>query len=134
MLALVVNSISHVECSTCSYCDLREVDRLANLFLEKLCSASLIKHPRMISDIKVNTLKNGLIDTIFQEPSSQLSDTSSSATSSAIEPSTSTRYSFENLSQALEDFVEEGKSALSMASSALSTGKPIEQSNKRSDS
>ena len=120
-----MNSISHVECSTCSYCDLQEVDRLASVFLDKLCSASLIKHPRLISDIKVNTLKNGLIDTIFQGPTRR--------STGSIEPTSSAVYSFEKLSRDLEDFVEEGKSALSMASSALSTGKQGEQSIRRSD-
>jgi len=110
-----VSLICNVDNVTCDYCDSQEIDRLATLFLEKLCSASIAKHPRMISDLKINTLKNALINAL--ELSGPEGDMKA--------------YSFESLSQCLDKYVDDVKSVLSMASSALSSGSQSEQVNKR---
>ena len=48
---------------TCSYCDLEEVARLADLLLEKLAEASAYRHPTKSSDVKSIALKNRMLTT-----------------------------------------------------------------------
>lgn len=88
---------------TCEYADLQEVNRLASLFLEKLVAASIVKHPRMLNDLKIIALKNSLVDSLALGDISQQS------------------YSFEAVHQRLDRFVEGGSSAFSIASSVLGT-------------
>jgi homogentisate solanesyltransferase len=46
---------------TCDYCDVQKVKDLSDVLLQVLSTASIRKHPRSISWIKVNELKNDLI-------------------------------------------------------------------------
>lgn len=61
-LCLLVANLCDMGEVTCDHCDLQEVERLAELFLEKLVAASLRRHPRRISQSKVVALKSALVD------------------------------------------------------------------------
>jgi hypothetical protein len=97
------NLISSDYLPSCDHCDLREVDQLACLFLDKFVDASIVKHPRNITLDKVIALKNSLIESLGL----------------LVGGSDSVNYAAIDVARRLDSFIQSGKSALSMVSSAL---------------
>ena len=79
-----------------------------------------MKHPRLLTDTKIHALKSSFVEALFDH--NQMSNVAAEGSGG---------YSLERVEQQLGKFVEEGNSALSMASSALSTGDQSEIINKR---
>lgn len=105
-LCNTVNSICNTENFTCEYCDLQEIEKLALILLEKLCSASIIKHPRLINIPKIVNLKRKMIEDL------NLNVTDSNK---------SFQYSFDNVVAVLDSYCSSCNSTLSSVSSALSS-------------
>jgi hypothetical protein len=57
----LVQLFCNVMTLTCDHCDLKEVEKLSVLFLEKFAQATMKKHPRNLSPSKVNVLKSLLV-------------------------------------------------------------------------
>jgi hypothetical protein len=81
---------------TCDHCDLKEVEKLSVLFLEKFAQATMKKHPRNLSPSKVNLLKSLLVLSLQlsdQEVLDQLILQASPSASSSSVPSSAKRSS-----------------------------------------
>jgi hypothetical protein len=128
------------------------VDRLSTLFLEKLALASVIKHPRQLSEPKIVQLKNGLIGalgfldkhersmstsptspvpvTVLLPPSDKPTETGVDETSPPLalanDIPASFMYDLDSVVRKLDVFVNQSKTALSMASSVLSSASSSE--------
>lgn len=124
-LSLCLSSVSLVTDTTgftCDYCDLQEVETLTKMFLDKLTAASINRHPRNISERKINALKNEMMDVL------QLSFTSSAATTNKTAPATTTPspsmtpYFSTKTSDILDSFITSCRTTLAMASSVFKSG------------
>eukprot|EP01034_Spumella_vulgaris_P029296 gene29296-36321_t len=157
---------SNVDAEGWTYNSDFEVDRLSTLFLEKLALASVIKHPRQLSEPKIVQLKNGLIDVLgFIDKRERTSSTASNSPLPVAVPVTSAKnkvvtaatadsveklsemgvdetpppqlspvndipasyvYDREVITRKLDTFANQSKTALSMASSVLSSSNASE--------
>mmetsp|Transcript_21054 Transcript_21054/g.35659 ORF Transcript_21054/g.35659 Transcript_21054/m.35659 type:complete len:462 (+) Transcript_21054:110-1495(+) len=99
---------------TCSYCDLQEIDKLSNLFLDKLSEASAVKHPARISEVKTVNLKKTFMEVL------QLDDLNDKET-----------YTYDGIEQRMQKLIESSKSNWSTASSMFTKDKPVEIVRKR---
>ncbi len=46
---------------TCDHCDYQELDKLAGALLKALTEASLVAHPRLFDEVKINKLKSAML-------------------------------------------------------------------------
>lgn len=106
---------------TCDYCDLREIHRLSNLFLEKFCQATIAKHPRHLSLVKFNIIKNDFIKLLFSLSCLQNSTLNDSLEKKPEEEKLLFQYNYLDLEKILNQFVSSSMTTLSRASSLLSS-------------
>lgn len=116
-----MNTLCTVTELTCDHCDLQEVDKLSTLFLEKLAAASIVKHPRQLNEPKMVALKNGFLSAL-----GFVMEVEAEGDSQRLKG-----YEFNLVASQLEAFVNQGRTALSMASSALVSGTSMEALSKR---
>jgi hypothetical protein len=86
-----VNLICKVIDFTCDYCDLKEVEKLSDLFLEKFLSASIKRFPRNYTLSKMNNLKNFFL-LALQLPDKEIQEKllSSAGLEASVAPSVTT--------------------------------------------
>lgn len=100
-----VNSICP-DCSlTCEHCDLQEVEKLSSMFLDKLSTASALKHPWKNSDVKTIQLKDKFVHAMGLQ-------------------SDAGGYSFDIINNRVDAFVNQSKNAWSTASSMMGKENP----------
>ncbi len=119
MCIIIVNTIADTSHFTCDYCDLQEVENLTNMFLDKLTAATLNRHPRNVSERKINALKNEMID-ILQLPSS--ASTTVPGNPSPKGSFSMAPYAYVKVSESLDSFITSCRTTLSMASSVFKSG------------
>lgn len=88
---------------TCKYCDLKQICSTSSLLLKSMTSWSLLKHPRHIDMLKVNVLKNILLDQLV-------------STSNVIDI-TNNSYDMDKFEVLLHGITSKGKDVGSMVSS-----------------
>lgn len=130
-----MSSIADGSKFTCDHCDLQEVEKLLKVLLDKLTSASISRHPRSISERKVNALRNEMLNALQLLTPSSGSDASSVSSTAAAGASTKdismTPYFFNKVSEILDNLITRSRTALSMASSVFSSGDTVDNWNQR---
>jgi homogentisate solanesyltransferase len=122
LFVLAVSLVTDTTGFTCDYCDLQEVEMLTKMFLDKLTAASINRHPRNISERKINALKNEMMD-ILQLPTSPATVTASKTAPSTTSPSPAmTPYFSTKTSDILDSFISSCRTTLAMASSVFRSG------------
>lgn len=104
------------------------MEKLSKALLEKLAQASINRHPRSISERKINTLKNDILATLqlVTEASSAAKASTTTTAASSMSP-----YTFENTIDILDNFIVRSRTTLSMASSMLGSGDVVDNWNVR---
>jgi homogentisate solanesyltransferase len=106
---------------TCDHCDLQEVEKLTKTLSEKLTQASINRHPRSISERKINILKNDILASL-----QLLTEVATSTAKAAAASSNMTPYSFENTIEILDNFIVRSRTTFAMASSMLGSGDAVD--------
>ena len=117
------------EIFTCSYCDSDKVESLRKLLLTTLAEHSLTKHPRQLDEVKVNVLKNALIDALHLNGDKPGTDEAISlyhADSTSEIP-----LDIEKVEDILKKFSLTGATLLTRSSSLLSVGSADDNIQKR---
>ena len=109
----------------CDHCDVGETDKVAQMLLEKLARASIMRHPRVLTAQSMNMLKNDFLQCVLNPPGNVYGNGSRRGHFFGD-------YSYEATSRMADDFCNGCAGIASFASSTL-VDNPQGELNKRMD-